>query len=594
MSRSIKIHGSLFRGWRHFYAPLLAGVILPAILLSNEIVDDRYDNAPRLDDKGASLRALVRGEVDADGADETVLLRFVEGLDPGPRPMTTIEMSAQIHDPFGLRLEEVVDHLPANVNEVLGLLGPPNSPASALPDQTVYIVHDAGQIPVEAAPNLLRRPRAVILRRDELAREAVFIAPSMRETGTLEVMGWDQTKGVFNFYERTLTAEDTPVWVWKGDSSHAWDVQTRPHACFRCHRNGEPNMKELRVPWQNWHSQSANIKPESIPLDSPLRSDPLFSIEPPGPFLRGGEELERIINQWLPRTGATKIARFRSGELSAEVLLEPFFRTTTLTLKTSSEQSESVGTGPIDLPVSFFIDQRGLADVGGLMCARMLTFPSDISVPRPEYRSLLQRLGFRMEQPGTYELNPGDTHFAFAASEVPRVDFEMINQLVDAGIVSRRTAANLLLLDFPNPVYSPIRQALYSALEARPLAVDPGEPFDNALHAFVADVAADPTVPAEVRAEADDFLVRATIPESDFKRQACDRIEPYLDAVAARFASGEAEDYFKLLAARYEALMNSDHNALIESHLLIPKTDPFPGLVMRASGAVELSTLNRN
>jgi hypothetical protein len=573
---------------------LMTAGAMPGLLLSQQIVDTRYDSAPRvhgLDIEGSSLASHGEG---TEPSPRQGFLRYVEGLDASPRPMTEAEVATEIRDPFGMLLAESDAALPGDVTGVLALLGPPGMSSSTLPDQTVYIVHEAGQIPLAQAPDLVRRPRAVILRRDERAREAVFVAPSMREAGTLEVMGWDPGKGVFNFYERALGTDDAPIWIWKGDSSHAWRTQTRSHACFACHRNGEVNMKELRLPWQNWHSQSANIKPESIPEDSPLRIDPLYAIEPPSAFLRGGEELEDIVNQWIARSSASQIARFRAGKLGPEFLIEPFFRTTTLNLATSIEQSDSVATTPIPLPVSFFIDQRGLADVGTLFCPRMLTLANEVIVPRNEYRAMLQKFGFRLEEPGAYTLAPGDTHFAFAAPEVPRADFERVSQLVAGGLVSRQTATNLLLVDFPNPVYSPIREALWNAWQKQSPNVTPGASLDEALHTVLTAVSAAPDTPASVRAEAEAFLSRATLDEPNFKAHACTLIDAYLGAVAARLAAGEVEDYFRLLASRYAAVATSEHSALVESHLLFPKTDPFSGLVMRPSGTVEPSVLIPN
>jgi len=174
------------------------------------------------------------------------------------------------------------------------------------------------------------------------------------------------------------------------------------------------------------------------------------------------------------------------------------------------------------------------------------------------------------------------------------VDFDLISQLVDADIVSRKMATNLMLIDFPNPVYSPVREALFDQLVARPFMVDPTERFDDALLAFFQSVAAAPAIQSGVRAAATDFLVRWNLPDQDWQSSICDRIDAYLGAVLGHFASGDVADYFRLLAARYAALSQSDHAPLVESHLLLPKTDPFAGRVMRESGEVELSELVAN
>ncbi|MEF2549475.1 hypothetical protein VQ045_20290 [Aurantimonas sp. E1-2-R+4] len=563
-----------------------------------EIIDDRYDMAPQFESLRKELEGM--GVDSATDSDSGRLLRFVEGIDPQARVFLDTEIATELNDPFGLLLVTVANDAPGSVEEVLDLIGPPDAQSSALPDQTVFIVHESGQILLSEAPDLKRRPRAVILRRDAMARQAVFIAPSMRDAGTLEVMGWDTTKQAFNFYERGLDPGQRPVWQWKGDSSHAWQAETRSHACFRCHRNGEVNMKELRVPWQNWHSQTSSIKPESIAPDSPLRTSPIYAIRPENRFLRGGDELERIINQWIRRTNATKLASYRNGRIGIETLLEPFFRTTTLTLTTSTEQSQSVGGLPIGLPVSFFIDQRGLLDTGELFCPSMLTFADDIRLPRAEYRSYLQMFGFRLEQfdpasgSPSYSESPGDTHFAFPASEVPRVDYDMISQMVSAGIVSRRMAANLMLIDYPNPVYSPVRGALYTMLRDKPLTAVPGDQLDNALVAFFGQVVHDPAAPDEVISAASAALERWELPQDQWETRACELIDSYLGHVAAKAAAGDAGSFFKLLASRYAALRASDHFTLVESQLLFPNTDPFSGLVLRASGDVEPTPLIGN
>ena len=585
---------SAYSGIRFPRYPFVIATVLAvsAAVVSIDIADDRYDVAPRFErlDHAASGAAL---NAQSDAASQK-LLRFVEGIDPQPRAMTDMEIGIEIHDPFGVLLVDEPGRLPGTIDEVLDMIGLPDTHSTNLPDQTVYLVHEAGQISLAEAPNLVRRPRAVILRRDPLARQAVFIAPSMRQTGTLEVMGWDASKQVFNFYERGLATNGTSVWHWKGDSSSAWRAQTRSGACFRCHRNGEVNMKELRLPWQNWHSQSSTIKPESIPADSPLRTNPIFAITEENRFLRGGDELEKIVNQWITRTNATKIVRYRAGQFGAEQLLEPFFRTTTMAMITSTDQSQSVGSEPVGLPVSFFIDQRGLLDVGELFCSNMLTLAGQIRLPRSKYRSYLADFGFRLEQPGGYDLDPGDTHFAFAASEVPRVDFDMISQLVATATVSRRMAANLLLVDFPNPVYSPIRQSLFDALITWTLDAPRHMSLDDGLVSFFGNVARDPAKSPELRDAAQAFLDRWSLPEGDWKNNACNLVDSYLGRIAGRFAAGDAGDYFELLASRYASLRASDHASLIESHLLLPRTAAFSGLVMRADGTVETGTLKSN
>lgn len=552
-------------------------------VLSAQIFQERYEQTP-LVEVPELARELHREPSDtADNAPK--LFRFVEGIDQAPTEFSPEEFAREIHDPFGLLLASMGADLPKTLDDVLTLMGPPGAATTPLSDQTAYVVSASGQIPISRAPNLIRRPRGIILRRDSQAKQAVFIAPAFRATSTLEIMSWDQTKQLFNFYERRFSNNDAnrPVWLWKGDSSQGWDAETRESACFRCHRNGEVNMKELRLPWQNWHSQSSSIKPESISADSPLRTNPLFSIQPPSPFLRGGDQLEHIVNQWIARTNATKIERFQSGSLTVATVLEPFFLTTTGTLTSSVELSAPTGNRPIVMPTSMFIDQRGLVDIGGIVCDKMMDLTQKTVIPRSDYRRALVQLNFRLEDPGHYIESPGDTHFALLTSEVPRVDYDLVKQLVERNIVSRLMATNLMLIDFVNPVYSPIRNEIYKAMEQN---ISRGnENIDSDIKAFFEKLAKQ-NLPNPVRVEVEAFLARDAVSQPEFERIACQMIDAYLSNLIAEFEAGNFVQYMKLVAARHEAFRTSNHRLLIEDELLLAKTDPFPGLVMQPDGAV--------
>ena len=572
--------------WTTCAAAATAGLYWTSMPVAQEINinEDRYDQRPMLDTEVAPDVGSTTSE-----AIPSRFLRFVEGIDNGARPLSQADVDRDIQDPFGQLLLAQAPRLPKTLENVLDMIGPPGQPP--LGDQTTYIVSASGQITLDAAPNLTRRPRAVVLRRDDRAKDAVFIAPSMRDDGALEVMGWDPNKGLFNYYERRFVRNDPneEVWIWKGDGSQAWDEATRNHACFRCHRSGEINMKELRLPWQNWHSQSATIKPDSIPPDSPLRTNPIFSIEPPSPFLNRGEDFERIANQWITNSNRTKIERIKIGDLDDAAALLPFFQTTTGQLKSSVEQSAPTGTNPITLPVAMFIDQRGLLDMGGLFCDRMSDLPAAIKIPRSTYRQALAALNFRLEDPGKYLERPGDTHFALLTSEVPRVDFDLIDQMVKNRLIARQTAVNLMLIDVENPVYSKIRAWIYDRLKADETTLFDGS-FDEGLIDFLQRLDSLNT-PENVRQEIVEFLTRQTLSGPDFEAKACERVNHYLRGVVAQFKTGNTLQYMRLIASRHRDFSNSDHARLIESQLLLPKSDPISGLAMRRDGTVGPSPL---
>lgn len=521
---------------------------------------------------------------------QDLVLRHVEGIDAVPSAFLLGTAKSELGDPFGRALLERADNLPFNIRQVLDLLDTVSG-ERRLPNQATFIVSETGQISVQEAPQLKRSERAVIARTGPDGRDIVFVLPAMRADGILEIMGWDARKKAFNFYERKIDDSSGRVrWIWKGDSSHAWEPRTRDGFCFGCHRNGEPVMKELRAPWQNWHSQSASIRDESITQDSPLRRDPLFSVLEENASLRKGEDFENLVRSWIGRTNETRISRFKAGKLTYKRLVAPLFRTTTVNLQSSHDVSEGAQS-PVRAPWTFFYNVRGLEDGVQLVCEGATAFGQTVpEVPRQRYTELLSELDFSLQQGSAaveFIKKPGDTHFAFMAPEPSEVDVDLISHLVSEGIVSRRFAATVLLVDVSNPVYSTLREALHAAAPDKLL-----EPRANAAKleaGFVAQLRklrGDKAQPAAMKAALAEFFEIWNAAGEAWEAKGCSRLESYLSNVGKRWKSGRFAPYFKLLGARREAFRSSDHKKLEESQLLFPKSAGSPGLVMHYDGSV--------
>ena len=574
-----------------FPAKRVAALTAAAIIVASHPVfpqqPDRRDVVPRIDVAPAAAAGVAaRAGPRASGVPQT-LVRHVEGLDSEPRPFDEGDVERQLGDPFGKLIAAARDPRPGTLAEVLRLIDSLGTDAGGLVNQMVFIVSESGQITVAEAPQLKRRARAVIVRQNAAARDAVFVAPSMRADGrgVIEVMGWDPHKALFNYYERAFDPSEIPVWIWKGDSSHAWNAQTRDGACFRCHRNGEPVMKELRQPWQNWHSPNATIKPESIPDDSPLKTDPLFSIVPESAFLKPADVFENVVKGWIGTLNRARIARYKAGELSVRNLLEPLFRTTTVNWQPSLDVS--AGVEAVRVPWTFFYNSSALGDAAELICDDSGAFGQTAPLlDRTAYNDALARLNFRLEEPGVYRKQPGDTHFAFLALEPARTDVDLIFNLVKQGVIGRRLAATLLLVDVPNPVYSPMREAMYALVpdwrvgDVGPAGLDVRLPdLFRGLHAAG-------TIPEPARTGISQFLALWASAPASWEADACRRLEAYLGNVGQRWRGGDHVPYFRLLGARRDRFLSSAHEKLKESELLFPKSDTSPGLVMHDDGTV--------
>ncbi len=216
---------------------------------------------------------------EAAGEAEPVLLeaatihRFVLGLDARARPLQPEELDG-LGDPFARALL-AAGTFPLSLRSLLELLdgfaeaGCPFVPATGV---------SCGR----------RRPHSWTPETDALARgsgssprgrhddfrvliSASTVADGEEDRHFLQVIGWDATNGVFNYYERR-----GGTWLWAGNSLHALAPATRGRGPFDSHVNGSLVMKELRQPWVYWHAPAAGIGAEALAPADPLRSDPLF------------------------------------------------------------------------------------------------------------------------------------------------------------------------------------------------------------------------------------------------------------------------------------------------------------------------------
>ena len=78
----------------------------------------------------------------------------------------------------------------------------------------------------------------------------------------LEAWGWDDARSRYNYYRLDRSpAKPGCTWKFRGSSvgADAMSTTARAGTCMRCHVNGGPVMKELPLPWNNWHSFKATF-----------------------------------------------------------------------------------------------------------------------------------------------------------------------------------------------------------------------------------------------------------------------------------------------------------------------------------------------
>ncbi|MBB3137642.1 hypothetical protein FHS26_005407 [Rhizobium pisi] len=374
--------------------------------------------------------------------------RFILGIDRKASVLDPRAEASPVNDAFA-KLVLAPGHRPETLLELLAVLDAVVGP-DALPDQRIYRVADGGQIAWDpSTADLDRHLRLVVTRhREQDAEIFVSTAPPFNSSGIfLQVFAWDPVAGAYNFYERR-----SGTWSWAGNSWHSLRAPTRGRGPFDSHVNGGPVMKELKVPWLHWHSQASPIQDEIFAPDDPLRSDTLYHSSQ----VKGAEDLELIVRSGTSRWTKSRFDReAQNGILSnAQSFLRQVVTTTTVNLTSSPQQSASLAPDELlRLPTTFFLNTECLVDE--------LNIPANIQrlkVPGAFYTNCLSRYAVQRQDGGV--VVQGDVDFAFAVPEPSLEDRVILAGLLGRGVLSRRLAACLLMVDFQNPIFSRKREYL--------------------------------------------------------------------------------------------------------------------------------------
>ena len=271
-------------------------------------------------------------------------------------------------------------------------------------------------------------------------------------------------------------------------------------------------------------------------------------------------------------------ARFRACTDEGRLARLPEFmrhvlETTTVNLTSSvAENGQLAGLEHLKLPLTFFFNSDVLLNLLGL--------EPDIRVPQVDaglYRECLKKFAVEVTD-GTFRF-PGDTHFVFVVPEPAFEDLAVLESLIFSAVISRKLAACLLMVDFPNPVFSRRRAALMKYVPAS-AATGQGD-----LAEFVAAVErASAELPAG-SPEAE-FLANWRLPNNEWQRAFEKRIEEFMATVGERLSSAAAfPDIFRLAESRRREFRR---RPLAEFRLTTPATN-----IPESAALLELSADGR-
>jgi hypothetical protein len=383
--------------------------------------------------------------------------------------------------------------------------------------------------------------------------------------GFIEAWGWDDARSRYNYYKADGTP---PSWKFRISSIDADNATpaARQGTCLACHINGGPVMKELLFPWNNWHSfRSSAAYLNGVGAGHwPISEGAGFR------ELKGAEDMETnfivpAIRQFNARRLNALVRNAPGGlqEISdGPRALRQLFGTTEYNLISSSDFSglhpfPAKGTGPampFKAPDTFFLNANLIAGGGptqyqGLGIAEARNFAPLLQLQPAEYKKLVDDSGTKLGG------KTGDANFAWFVPEPSHQDNNMIDTLLQRGVVTPQFVAAVLAVDLETPVFSTRTPGLAKLIPPtfRFKPRDGGAPAahpDALTQAVIAKLQATP--PAAGTPEAD-FLVLLKDPDPvKILRQ---RVNAYLAREQGKLSApatrqAELKRLFDVMAAR--------------------------------------------
>jgi hypothetical protein len=440
--------------------------------------------------------------------------RFVLGRDHTPVRLTA-GAAGLPRDPFAALVLFSGGPLPLSLRALQASLnGVTGKPLSI---ERSFVVADGGQIPWTPETDALQRNfRLVVTRQGAAAQDVDLLISASTDLDSdaafLQVIGWDEAAGAYQFYDRREGS-----WVWAGSSWDALAPGSRGHGPFDSHVNGALNMKELKRPWVHWHSPAARILDSVLAPGDPLAAEPLWTAR------SQADEFERAIARpGIQRWTSARLTRCMSDGTLTRLpeFMRQVLESSTINLASSPTSHPALAAAArVKLPLTFFINSDALIDV--------LDLDPGLSLPEVDaavYRDTLRQFEVALTD-GQFRFE-GDTHFLFVVPEAAYEDVYLLEQLLARQVLSRKLAACLLMVDFCNPVFSPIRGALMRHVPAEALLDGPGGLDEVLINAARASHDAG----TGGRAEAE-LLAAWDTPDPVWQQTFADRIRGFMTAV---------------------------------------------------------------
>jgi hypothetical protein len=310
------------------------------------------------------------------------------------------------------------------------------------PDAGAFFVFEIVSGAVGAPPSTLTIQRGDLLFGHFTAATSDKSLVSNMDGLVIELIAWDPDKQFYNFYELV-----DGTWFYRGDSKDVLDDIQLLHRqrdgsqgpfgqrlrCSGCHVNGGLLQKELRPPHNDWFLQARALPLGTLKADSAVRS--IFN------ELVDAGELSKLVTTSPRRLADSAGYQNILAARSMQERLRPLFCPVELNIESDSDPLDEHKPA-LRIPSAFFVDER-LAT-------------ADISIPRRHYDTALMSLRSRLpDTPGRADADHGWLTPVKAQSDIVAT-----NALIEQGTIDKEFAADVLAVDFTNPVFSTSRCGL--------------------------------------------------------------------------------------------------------------------------------------
>lgn len=271
----------------------------------------------------------------------------------------------------------------------------------------------------------------------------------------IELIAWDPRKNFYNFYEM-IGDGVTGQWFYRGDTADVLadnsQLQlnlpgTQPQfgnrlRCSACHVSGGPIMKELAPPHNDWWT-SARALPFGSNSLSPDVSNYVADLEE-------ASEFSSWVKNGVDVLEASPSYQALKSKTSAKQQLRPLFCELEINIESSFSSRDEVRSAEIQIPSGFFVNP-------------WLQVKLNRKIQEENYSSLLSK--FKLSFP---ETSLRDADHAWLTPVKSYSDLKAIQSLVAAGFVDEEFVADVLAVDFANPLFSSDRCGLLQLVGAGP------------------------------------------------------------------------------------------------------------------------------